>query len=232
MLSPSPVPIGGDSTSERDPAMGNFRVSAALALAFLAAAVVASSSVQAQPWDTATASKRIQVLRIVEASTATRPQSPNTSAKKKLALKKTIRQMRGVSKRPPPTHLADPDPPVQPASTSARTTPTADDIPERSTVETGHTVEFASSFGEDDSAGVLASTQDGPDKNGAAIANVPRLIAAGREAYILEVTGQTQIAPTSSNNSILQIIATLGGAMVACAFGWYLVKSSPRHAFG
>src|ERR1700722_17187090 len=97
--------------AEVSAAMANLRSEAGLvvptALCFVAA-VFANSGARGQTTIAASPSKRVEVLRIVEAISTTRSQSKGTLGKKKLVLRKAARHTRAVAHRLAPTTVPAP----------------------------------------------------------------------------------------------------------------------------
>src|SRR5262249_40290050 len=94
-------------------------------------------------------------------------------------------------------------------------------------------VAFASSPGEDNivglSVGNYVGTKEDPSASALANGNPPRSIADAEQAPAAQTAGRQ--VPSSRNSPLSQSLAMLSGAMLAAAFGWYLVSSSRRRAF-
>jgi hypothetical protein len=90
------------------------------------------------------------------------------------------------------------------------------------------TVAFASSAGEDNNVGLSLANSVGTREDPAAIAvgNPPRVISDTEQTPRTQMAEQK--APSSKSSPLSQALATLGGATLAAAFGWYLVGSSRR----
>jgi hypothetical protein len=204
--------------AEVSAAMANLRSEAGLvvptALCFVAA-VFANSGARGQTTIAASPSKRVEVLRIVEAISTTRSQSKGTLGKKKLVLRKAARHTRAVAHRLAPTTV--------PA-------PAQNDSPRISTEQTGElAMGGADEFAPDnrDSPFLLRATLDA-SPNGQITEATPNSMVDTQQAN----AAHTALEHESSNDSIFQLLATLSGAMVAGGFGWYLVKVKPEEAPG
>jgi hypothetical protein len=187
---------------------------------------------RAQTAADASDSKPVQVLQIREASgtnegAAKKSKATVTPAKKKVARRKTTKAAANEGA----------DAPVQSAM-AAVAAPTAaqNDTPMPSTEQTGtlavgdHAVALASSPGEDNNVGLsLANsvgTKEDPSASAIAVGNPPRAISDTEQAPGTRMA--EQMAPSSKNSPLSQSLATLSGAVLAVAFGWYLVGSSRR----
>jgi hypothetical protein len=89
-------------------------------------------------------------------------------------------------------------------------------------------VAFASSAGEDTIAGlsVANSMGTGEGPSGSALGNEtqPRFVGDAEKAFAPQ-TVELQV-PSNGKSLLSQSLATLSGAILAAAFGWYLVRSS------
>jgi hypothetical protein len=205
----------------------------------LISALIANSGAQAQTATDANDSKRVQVLQIREASAAkqssvTKSKSAATPTKKKVVQRNTIRQTGAAANEGVPSEFSNKNMPVQ--STLAQ-----NNTPALSTEQTGilavgnRAVAIASSPGEDNNVSLSAAnflgSKDDPTANGLAIGNPPardpHAIADAKQASIGQIA-----AGSGSFSPMSQVLATLSGAMLAAAFGWYLISSSRRGAFG
>ena len=195
----------------------------------------------------ATDSKRVQVLQVQEAS-ATNESSVKKSksaaipAKKKVVQRKTISQTKAAANEgvdAAGAQLPNPNTPVQSTMTAvAPATPAPNDTLTHSAEQTGaltvgdRAVTLAS--GEDNNVGLSVAnyggTKEDPSGSALAFGNPPRAIADAEQTPGTQMAGQQ--VPSNSSSPLSQALATLSGAMVAAAFGWYLVSSSRRRAFG
>jgi hypothetical protein len=189
----------------------------------------------AQTAGDASDSKPVQVLQTREVSAANesavkKSKATATAAKKKVAQRKTAKPTKAAANEGANT-------PVQSAIAAvAPPTPAQNDTLMPSAEQTGtlavgdRAVAFASSPGEDNNVGLSVAnsvgTKEDPAASAIAVGNPPRAISD------TEQTPGTRMAeqklPTSRNSPLSQALATLGGAMLAAAFGWYLVGSSRR----
>jgi len=178
-------------------------------------------------------SKPVQVLQIREVSATNesavkKPKATATAAKKKVAQRKTAKPTKAAANEGAKTPVQSAIAPVAPL------TPAQNDTLMASAEQTGtlavgdRAIAFASSPGEDNNVGLSVAnsvgTKEDPAASAIAVGNPPRAISD------TEQTPGTRMAeqklPTS--RPLSQALATLGGAMLAAAFGWYLVGSSRR----
>ena len=187
-------------------------------------------------------SKRVQVLQIRETS-ATNESSVKKSktaaapAKKKASQRKTIRQNKAAASEGAP----DPNMPVQSAmAVVALATPVQNDTLTLSAEQTGtlavgdRAVATASSPDEDNNVGLSVAnsvgTREDQTVSALAIRNPPGVVADAEQIAGTQMVGPQVLS--SRNSPLSQSLATLSGAISAAAFGWYLVNSSRRRAFG
>jgi hypothetical protein len=180
-------------------------------------------------------SKRVQVLQIREVS-ATNESSVEKSktaakpAKKKVVQRKTTRQTKAAANEGANTPVQSAMAVVVPA------TPGQNDTLTLSAEQTGtlavgdRAVALASSPGEDNNVGLslanYVGTRENPSASAIAVGNPPRAISDTEQTPGTQMAGQK--VPSSKNSPLSQSLATLSGAMLAAAFGWYLVNSSRR----
>jgi hypothetical protein len=180
-------------------------------------------------------SKPVQVLQIRGASgtnegAVKKSKAATTPAKKKVAQYKTVKPIKAAAGEGANT-------PVQSAiAAGAPPTPAPNDTPMPSAEQTGtlavgdRAVAFASSPGEDNNVGVSVTnsvdTKEGASASVSAVGNPPRVI------FDTKQTSGTQMAEqkvqSNKNSPLSQSLATLSGAILAVALGWYLVNSSRR----
>ena len=187
---------------------------------------------RAQTAADASDSKPVQVLQIPKASgtnegAVKKSKATATPAKKKVARRKTTKAAANEGANTP----------VQSAIAAvASPTPAQNDTLMPSAEQTGtlavsdRTVAFASSPGEDNNVGLsLANsvgTREDPAASAIALGNQPRAISDTEQTPGTQMAQQT--APSSKSSPLSQSLATLSGAMLALALGWYLVGSSRR----
>jgi hypothetical protein len=177
-------------------------------------------------------SKPVQVLQIREASatnesTVKTSRAAATPAKKKVAQRKTARPTKATAKEGANT-------PEQSAmAVVAPPTPAQNDTLMPSAEQTGtlavgdRAVALASSPGEDNNVSLSLANSVGTREDPAASAgNPPRAISDTEQTPGTRMAEQK--APSSKNSPLSQSLAMLSGAMLAAAFGWYLVGSSRR----
>ena len=232
--------------------MGNTR-SAAESLVpaiVLISALIASSGAPAQTATDASEGKRVQVLQIREAS---RPKESSvkksklvaTPAKKKSGLRNTIKKSSAAASEQAPTERSNQNTAVQsPIVAAAKVTAAQDEVSAPSSEQTGtlavgNRVEaLASSFGDDSNLGLstanFSGTTENPITNGNVAGNSPPVIADAKRASITQsAAGQPTPLEGSTPFATSQVLATLSGATLAAAFGYYLLVSSRRRgAFG
>lgn len=192
------------------------KISLIIATAFGLTAAVANSETQAQTTTPTNATQRVQVLRIVEASAAIRPQSKSLAEKKKLTLRKVVRHKSAAAHKLMRTTSADP------ATRYAGSPILAEQTGELGVGNQRDVV--VSSSDSENSASLLGNTQD-------ASSDAPPLETEPHEAVV--DAKQAYIAKTAAdhdNNAIFPMLATLSGAMLASGVGWYLVRPGPRTA--
>ena len=207
-----------------------------------------SGGAHAQTATDASDTKRVQVLQIREAgatndSSVKKPKTAATPAKKKVVQRKIIRQTKAAANEDPhiaETQLPNPDSPVQSAmAVVTPATPAQNDTPtlfaaQTGTLAVGDRPVALDSSSENNNVGLPVTNSVGTREDQSAsalgIGNVPRAIAD------IEQTPGAQMVrwqvPSSRNSPMSQSLATLSGAMLAAAFGWYLVNSSRRRASG
>jgi hypothetical protein len=191
-------------------------------------------------------SKRVQVLQIREVSatdesSVKKSKTVATPAKKKVVQRKTIRQTKAAAREDPhaaETQLANPNRPVQSAmAVVTPATPAQNDRPTLFAEQTGtlavggRPVALASSS-EDNNVGFSdvnsLGTKEDQSAGAVAIGNPQRAIADIEQIHA-QMVGRPMLS--SGNSPLSQSLATLSGAMLAAAFGWYLVGYR-RRAFG
>jgi hypothetical protein len=202
----------------------------------------------AQTLTDASDSKRVQVLQIREVSATNESSvkksvSAATPAKKKVVRRKTIRQTKAAANEGAHAvgaQLPNLNTPVQSAmAVVASATPAPNDTLTLSTEQTGtltvgdRALALASSPGDDNNTGLSVANYVGawedPSGSALAIGNPARATSDTEQTPGTQVAGQQM--PSSRNSPLSQSLATLSGAMLAAAFGWYLVSSSRRRAF-
>jgi hypothetical protein len=197
----------------------------------------------AQTATDASDSKRVQVLQIREASatkesSVKKSKSAATPAKKKVVQRNTVRQTKAAANEgahAPGPQLPNPNTPVESAmAVVAPATPAQNDSLTLSAEQTGtfavgdRAVALASSSGEDNNVNLSAAD---PSASALAIGNPPHAIADAEQTPGAQMDAE-QVPSSSSSSPLSQASATLSGALVAAAFGWYLVSSSRRRASG
>jgi hypothetical protein len=233
MSSLSPVPIVPGTQQQMDGAMGKVRSASDRvipAFILLISALIADSGAQAQIAANPNDSNRVKVLEIREASdskasSVKRHKSAAAPANKKVVLRNTARHGRATTNEVASRQLSNSNMLVEPAiSVDANATSAQNDTPGLSPEQTGtaavdtHGAALASSFGEDNNVGLVG--------------NPRRAIADAEQAPNAEIAaGEHKPSEGSKSSSQSQVLATLSGAMLAGAFGWYLLGSSRRRAF-
>ena len=173
---------------------------------------------QAQKATDASDSKRVQVLQIKEGTAAKeiavrKPKSAATHAKKKGAHRNDFSQTKAATNE---------------------VTPAQNDISSPAAEQTGtlgvgdRVVAFASSPGDNNDVGLSVANQVGAigePTSAPAVGNPPRANVDAEQASTNQMLGPQVLAGESP---LSQALATLSGAMVAAAFGWFLVSSSRR----
>jgi hypothetical protein len=231
--------------------MGNIR-SAAESLVptiVLISALIASSVATAQTATDPSDGKRAQVLQIREASgpkesSVKKPKLVAGPAKKMAALRNT-RKSSAAANEQDPTQPSNQNTPVQSSigaaasATAAQNEILAPSSEQTGTLTVGSRVEaLASFFGDDNNLGLssanFSGTTENPTINGNLVGDSPPAIADAKQASIAQIAaGQPEPLEGSSFSSTSQVLATLSGAMLAAAFGCYLLVSSRRRgAFG
>jgi hypothetical protein len=212
------------------------------ALVYLITTLVACSA-DAQTATDAITSKQVKVLQIQEASgtkesSVKKAKSGATHAKKKVAKQPTVRPTVAEANEGEPA----PNPnariqsamavvaPTPPAAQSDTLTPSAE---QTGTLAVGdRAVAVASSLGEDENVDLSMANSAGTRENSPTSAPV----LENSPAANIQQTPGTQIAQQrmalSSTSPLSQALATLSGAVVAAALGWYLIRSRRKHAFG
>ena len=174
---------------------------------------------QAQKATDASDSKRVQVLQIKEGTAAKeiavrKPKSAATHAKKKGAHRNDFSQTK--------------------AATNEVVTPAQNDISSPAAEQTGtlgvgdRVVAFASSPGDNNDVGLSVANQVGAigePASAPAVGNPPRANVDAEQASTNQMLGAQVL---TGGAPLSQALVTLSGAMVAAAFGWFLVKSSRR----
>jgi hypothetical protein len=174
---------------------------------------------QAQKATDASDSKRVQVLQIKEGTAAKeiavrKPKSAATHAKKKGARRN--------------------DPSQTKAATNEVVTPAQNDISSPAAEQTGtlgvgdRVVAFASSPGDNNDVGLSVANQVGAigePASAPAVGNPPRANVDAEQASTNQMLGPQVL---TGGSPLSQVLAMLSGAMVAAAFGWFLVSSSRR----
>jgi hypothetical protein len=231
--------------------MGNTRSAAETLVPaiVLISALIASSGAPAQTATDASEGNRVQVLQIREASgpkesSVKKSKLVATPAKKKAALRNTIKKSSAAANEQAPTEPSNQNTPVQsPIVAAANATAAQNEIsapsPEQTgTLTVGNRVEALASFGDDNNVGLstgnFSGTTDNPTPNGNVVGNSPPAIADAKQASIAQIAaGQQKPLEGSSSSYTSQVLATLSGAVLAAAFGCYLLVSSRRRgAFG
>ena len=192
------------------------KINLILATAFGLTAAVANSETQAQTTTPTNATQRVQVLRIVEASAAIRPQSKSLAEKKKLTLRKVVRHKSAAAHKLMRTTSPDP------ATRNAGSPILAEQTGELGTGNQRDVV--VSSSDSENSASLLGNTQ-GASSDAPPLETEPHeTVVDAKQAYIAKT------AADHDNNAIFPMLATLSGAMLASGVGWYLVRPGPRTA--
>ena len=187
----------------------------------------------AQAASDASDSKPVQVLQIREVSgtneSAVKKSKATTSpTKKKVAQRKTAKLTKAAANEgantPVQSTIAAVAPPMPAQNDNLM--PSAE---QTGTLAVGdRAVAFASSPGEDNNVGLSVAnsvgTREDPAASAIAVRNQPRAISDTEQTPGTPVAEQN--APSSKNSPLSQSLATLSGAMLAVAFGWYLVGSS------
>jgi hypothetical protein len=203
----------------------------------------------AQTATDATDTKRVQVLQIREAgatneSSAKKSKTAGTPAKRKVVQQKAIGQTKAVANEDAHaagTQIPNPNTPVQSTmAVVAPATPAHNDgvtvfAEQTGTLAVGdRAVALASSPGDDNDVDLSTTNYVGTREDQSARAltmgNPPRAAADAEPNPGTQMVGPQ--VPSSRNSPLSQSLATLSGAMLAAAFGWYLVNSSRRRAFG
>jgi hypothetical protein len=191
----------------------------------------------------ADATERVKVLQIREASATNessvkKSKTAATPAKKKVVQRKTTGQTKAAANegaRSPEAQLPNPNTPVQSAmAAGAPATPAPNDTLTLSAEQTGtlaggdRALALASSAVDDNNFGLSGANYVENRENRSASA----LASGNRAIPDAEQTPGTQMAarqvPSNGSSRLSQALATLSGAMVAAAMGWYLVSSSRR----
>ena len=207
---------------------------------------VIAGGAHAQTASDASDGKRVQVLQIREAgatndSSVKKSKTAATPAKKKVVQRKTIRHTKAAANEDPHAAETLPSPNTVQSVTAVvtPTTPAQNDTRMLFAEQTGilavgdRPVVLASSS-EDDNVGLSVAnsvgTREDQSVSALAMGNPPRTIAEIAEPSGAQVVGRP--VPSSRNSPLSQSFATLSGAILAAAFGWYLVSSSRRRASG
>lgn len=178
-----------------------------------------ASGAQAQKATDASDSYRVQVLQIREGAAAKeiavkKPKSAATHAKKKAAHRNNLSQTKAASNGAAPPAQNDISPP---AAEQTGTLGVGDRV-----------VAFASSPGDSNDVGLSVANQReaiGEPASALAVGNPPRANVDAEQSPASQIPGRQ--APTGGS-PLSQALATLSGATVAAAFGWFLVSSSRR----
>src|SRR6476620_4421835 len=174
---------------------------------------------QAQKATDASDSKRVQVLQVKEGPAAKeiavkKPKSAAAHAKKKAAHRNNLSQTK--------------------AAANEAATPAQDDISTPAAEQTGtlgvggRVVAFASSADNDNDVGLSVANHVGAigePASALAVVNPPRTNVDAEQSSTNQTLGPQVLTGGSARS---QALATLSGAMVAAAFGWFLVSSSRR----
>jgi hypothetical protein len=173
---------------------------------------------QAQKAIDATDSKRVQVLQIKEGiatkEIAVKKPKSASAHKKKVAHRNNLSQTK--------------------APTSETAPPAQNDISTPAAEQTGtlafgdRLVAFASSADNDNDVGLSVANHVGAigePASALAVVNPPRANVDAEQSSTNQMLGPQVLAGESA---LSQALATLSGAMVAAAFGWFLVSSSRR----
>ena len=212
------------------------------AFVYLIATLVACGA-DAQTATDGIKSKQVKVLQIQEASgtkesSVKKGKSGATHAKKKVA--KHPRVTPAVAETNEEEPAPNPNTRIQSAMAVVAPTPPAaqTDTLTPSAEQTGtlavgdRAVALASSLGEDDNIDLSIANSAGTRENSPASAPV----LENSPTANIEQTPGTQMAQQwmspSSTSPLSQALATLSGAVVAAALGWYLIRSRRKHAFG
>jgi len=162
---------------------------------------------------------RVRVLQIKEGTdtkeiAVKKPKSAVTHAKKKAAHRNNLSQIK--------------------AATNEAATPAQDDTSKPAAEQTGtlgvgdRVVAFASSPGDNNDVGLSVANQVGAigePASAPAVGNPPRANVDAEQASTNQMLGPQVL---TGGSPLSQALATLSGAMVAAAFGWFLVSSSRR----
>jgi hypothetical protein len=193
----------------------------------------------------ADATERVKVLQIREASATNvssvkKSKTAATPAKKKVVQRKTTGQTKAAANegaRSPEAQLPNPNTPVQSAmAAGAPVTPAPNDTLTLSAEQTGtlavgdRALALASSAGDDNNFGLSGANyvENRENRSASALAsgNLPGAIPDAEQTPGAQMAERQ--ARSSSGSPLSQALATLSGAMLAGAFGWYLVSSSRR----
>ena len=189
----------------------------------------------AQAASDASDSKPVQVLQIREVSgtneSAVKKSKATTSpTKTKIAQRKTAKLTKAAANEgantPVQSTIAAVAPPMPAQNDNLM--PSAE---QTGTLAVGdRAVAFASSPGEHNNVGLSVAnsvgTREDPAASAAVVGNQPSAISDTEQIPGTPVAEQK--APSSKNSPLSQSLAMLSGAMLAVAFGWYLVGSSRR----
>jgi hypothetical protein len=210
-------PIGTGEINNRDAAMWSVRsvgdhvVPAFFCLIF---ALIAGGA-QAQTASDATDGKRVQVLQIKD-GTATKEiavKKPKSASahKKKVAHRNNLSQTKAATNEPAPPAQND------------ISTPAA-----KQTGTLGFGDRLVASAGDDNDVGLSVANRvvaTGEPASALAVGNPPRANVDAEQSSTNQMLGRQVL---TGGSPLSQALVTLSGAMVAAAFGWFLVSSSRR----
>jgi hypothetical protein len=169
---------------------------------------------QAQKAIDATDSKRVQVLQIKEGI------ATKEIAVKKPAHKKKVAHRNNLSQTKAPTSEA-----VPPAQDDI-STPAAE---QAGTLSFGdRLVAFASSAGDDNDVGLSVANYGGTPREPASALAVVTTPPANIDAGQSPASQMLGLRLSNGGSPLSQALATLSGALVAAAFGWFLVRLNRR----
>jgi hypothetical protein len=174
---------------------------------------------QAQKATDASDSNRVQVLQIKEGTgakevTVKKPKSAAAHAKKKAAQRENLSQTKAATNE------------VVPPAQNEILTPAAE---QTGTLGVGdRVVAFASSPADNNDVDLSVANQAGAigePASALAVVNPPRANVDAEQSSTNQMLGPQVL---TGGSPLSQALATLSGAMVAAAFGWFLVSSSRR----
>jgi hypothetical protein len=173
---------------------------------------------QAQTATDATDSKRVQVLQIKDG-----PATKEIAVKKPKsasAHKKKVAHRNNLSQTKAPTSEA-----VPPAQDDI-STPAAEQAGTRSFGD--RLVAFASSAGDDNDVGLSVANYGGTPREPASALAVVTAPPANIDAGQSPASQMLGLRLSNGGSPLSQALATLSGALVAAAFGWFLVRLNRR----